>query len=281
MGNQCWGRRELRGACSDLRDSSSGHCQGQDERETVGHWPGQLQKDPHGETRASGCSLPSRLCDSRSTVLPQEGGSACNGWMLGLSITRYTVCDRGLLEPNFGWNNMGDKHRVCVQWSADVCNCLRWPAHLPVARKIFTRTDGLMVLLWRFYDSSLSPSFCRGLALWSRTLSWKYTQLYLGAFFFWRTDYLLFLTFQYLMNSLAIYLVFLLGASYRELLIEHRPTVFNRREQASPGWPLPAYLTQRLLLHSAMRFTRFRDTTFSFSFTGKHAEKAEDVWGVS
>ena len=112
------------------------------------------------------------------------GGSACNGWMLGLSITRYTVCDRGLLEPNFGWNNMGDKHRVCVQWSADVCNCLRWPAHLPVARKIFTRTDGLMVLLWRFYDSSLSPSFCRGLALWSRTLSWKYTQLYLGAFFF-------------------------------------------------------------------------------------------------
>ena len=184
MGNQCWGRRELRGACSDLRDSSSGHCQGQDERETVGHWPGQLQKDPHGETRASGCSLPSRLCDSRSTVLPQEGGSACNGWMLGLSITRYTVCDRGLLEPNFGWNNMGDKHRVCVQWSADVCNCLRWPAHLPVARKIFTRTDGLMVLLWRFYDSSLSPSFCRGLALWSRTLSWKYTQLYLGAFFF-------------------------------------------------------------------------------------------------
>ena len=190
MGNQRWGRRELRGACSDLRDSSSGHCQGQDERETVGHWPGQLQKDPHGETRASGCSPPSRLCDSRSTVLLRKDGSTCNDWMLDLSTTRYTVCDRDLLEQNFGWNNMGDKHRVCVQWSADVCSCLRWPAHLPVARKIFTWTDGLMVLLWRFYDSSLSPSFCRGLALWSRTLSWKYTQFYLGAFFFFLQNWL-------------------------------------------------------------------------------------------
>ena len=237
MGNQRWGRRELRGACSDLRDSSSGHCQGQDERETVGHWPGQLQKDPHGETRASGCSPPSRLCDSRSTVLLRKDGSTCNDWMLDLSTTRYTVCDRDLLEQNFGWNNMGDKHRVCVQWSADVCSCLRWPAHLPVARKIFTRTDGLMVLLWRFYDSSLSPSFCRGLALWSRTLSWKYTQFYLGAFFFFFAELIIcfFLTFQYLMNSLAIYLVFLLGASYRELFIEHRPYRLQQ-EKTSKLW---------------------------------------------
>lgn len=133
MGNQCWGRRELRGACSDLRDSSSGHCQGQDEREAVGHWPGQLQKDPHGETRASGCSPPSRLCDSRSTVPPREDGNACDGWMLDLSVTRYTVCDRDLLEQNFGWNDTGDRHRVCVQWSADVWNCLCRSAHLPLA----------------------------------------------------------------------------------------------------------------------------------------------------
>ena len=47
----------------------------------------------------------------------------------------------------------------------------------------------------------------------------------LGGFFFFFAELIIcfFLTFQYLMYSLAIYLVFLLGASYRELFIEHRP----------------------------------------------------------
>lgn len=92
-------------------------------REAVGHWPGQLQKDPHGEARG-GC------VSWRSTVPPREDGNACDDWMLDLSVARYTVCDRDLLEQNFGWNDTGDRRRVCVQRSADAWNCLRRAARV-------------------------------------------------------------------------------------------------------------------------------------------------------
>ena len=113
---------------------------------------------------------------------------------LALSTTPFVT--RDLLEQNFGWNNTGDKHGVCMQWSADVWNYLHWSAHLPLASLHTDRqldgccSDVSVVAVW-------VPSFCGGLGLWRRTLSWKYTQLYLGFFFFiffffWRTDYLLF-----------------------------------------------------------------------------------------
>lgn len=73
------------------------------------------------------------LCDSRSTVPPREDGNACDDWMLDLSVARYTVCDRDLLEQNLGWNDTGDRRRVCVQRSADAWNCLRRAARLPLA----------------------------------------------------------------------------------------------------------------------------------------------------
>lgn len=49
VGDQHWGRRQLRGAGADLRNAPGCHRQGQDRPEALGHRQRQLQTDLDGE----------------------------------------------------------------------------------------------------------------------------------------------------------------------------------------------------------------------------------------
>lgn len=170
-----------------------------------------------------------------------------------------------------------------MQWSADVWNCLHWSAHLPLASLHTDRwldgccSDVSMVAVW-------VPSFCGGLGLWRRTLSWKYTQLYLGFFFFFFFWELLICFFD--ISVFDEFFIYIPGVPFTSRLL--RTIYWTQTLASSAGenkqaltdcccqftWNI-SYSTALCELHILEIWLSF------FSFTGKHAEKAEDVWEVS
>ena len=205
---------------------------------------------------------------------------------LTLALPTTPFVTRDLLEQNTGWNNTGDKHGVCVQWAADVWNCLHWPARLPLASLHTDRrldgccSDVSMVAVW-------VPSFCGGLGLWKRALSWKYTQLYVAfflSFFFFFFGELMICFFD--ISVFDEFCIYILGVPFRSKLLrtfywtQTLPSSTGENKQALTDyccqftWSI-SYSIALCELHVLEIWLSF------FSFTGKHAEKAQDVWEVS